>query len=67
MKQAKRRVVSIYYDYDADETFIELGLWLRNTDNLTKLDVLGDAIGDLKCEYGIALEKFRTEFRKVTP
>jgi hypothetical protein len=64
MKQAKRRIISVYYDYDADDTFVDLGLWFRNADNLTKLDVLADAIGDLNVQYGVALEKFGAEFRK---
>ena len=64
MKQAKRRVISIYYDYDADKTFIDFGLWFKNADNLTKLDVLKDTIGELNLNYGIVLEQFRAEFRK---
>ena len=64
MKQAKRRVISVYYDYDMDKTFIEFGLWFRNADNLTKMDVLKDTIGDLNFDYGLALADFRADFKK---
>ena len=47
----KTRVVTIYWDAERDLTTYVWNPDFKQSDRITKLDVLQDAIGDLSAEY----------------
>lgn len=55
----KTRVVTIYWDAGRDLTTYEWSPDFKQSDRITKLDVLQDAIGDLSVEYDKELNNER--------
>jgi hypothetical protein len=64
MRKGNLKILTVYYDFDLDDTTLRLTEDFENADSLTKLDILKEIIGALSIDYGVNLEKFRSEFRK---